>query len=69
MRKAMLLALATHLEVADMKIVESWTADHGFETWCFKMTRQGRWCGEFMKLLRGRESVTRVEEGLSDEGE
>jgi len=32
MRKAMLLALATHLEVADMKIVESWTADHGFET-------------------------------------
>ena len=53
MRKAMLLALAAHLEVADMKIVESWIADHGFEIpWCFKMTRQGRWCGEFMKLLR-----------------
>jgi HNH endonuclease len=32
MRKAMLLALATHFEVADIKVVESWIADHGFET-------------------------------------
>jgi hypothetical protein len=32
MRKAMLLALTTHFEVADMKVVESWIADHGFET-------------------------------------
>jgi hypothetical protein len=32
MRKAMLLVLATHVEAADMKVVESWISDHGFET-------------------------------------
>ncbi len=30
MRKSMLLALATHFQTADMKVVESWIADHGF---------------------------------------
>jgi hypothetical protein len=32
MRRSMLLALATHFQVADMKVVESWIADHGFDT-------------------------------------
>lgn len=32
MRKTMLLALATHIEVADMKVVETWISDQGFET-------------------------------------
>ncbi|EXU99605.1 hypothetical protein X797_007416 [Metarhizium robertsii] len=32
MRKAMIFALATHFEGADMKVVESWVADHGFES-------------------------------------
>lgn len=32
MRKAMIKALATYFEVADMKVVESWVSDQGFDT-------------------------------------
>lgn len=32
MRRAMIKALATYFEVADMKVVESWISDQGFDT-------------------------------------
>ncbi len=32
LRKSMLLALATHFQTADMKVIEGWITDHGFET-------------------------------------
>ncbi|RFU79208.1 hypothetical protein TARUN_3029 [Trichoderma arundinaceum] len=31
MRQSMLIALATHYETADMKVIESWISDHSFE--------------------------------------
>jgi HNH endonuclease len=68
MRKVMLLALATHFEVADMKIVESWIADHGFETPLVLQDDQAREAARRVHEAV-EEAVTRAEEGLSDEGE
>lgn len=31
-RRSMLLAIATHFETADMQVIESWIADHGFDS-------------------------------------
>ncbi len=32
LRRRILLALVTHFETADMRVVESWTTDHGFDS-------------------------------------
>jgi HNH endonuclease len=65
MRKAMLLALATHFEVADMKVVESWIADHGFETPLILQDDQAK---EVARRVHEavEEAVARAEEDIMD---
>ncbi|UKZ72667.1 hypothetical protein TrVFT333_000300 [Trichoderma virens FT-333] len=67
MRKSMLKALATYFEVADMKVVESWMSDQGFDTQLQIRDDQAKELARRVHRIIDVDATTIVEQYSSDE--
>ncbi|KAK0725941.1 hypothetical protein B0H67DRAFT_598949 [Lasiosphaeris hirsuta] len=68
MRQSMLLALATHFGTAEMNVVESWIADHGFDSPLMLNNDESTEAARCVHLAVD-EAIARAERGPEDEGE